>query len=54
MHVVIHTDGGCRPNPGPAGYGVVIHGSDGRWLGEQCRSIGHATSNIAEYAGLES
>jgi ribonuclease HI len=23
-HVVIYTDGGCRPNPGPGGYGVVL------------------------------
>ena len=22
--VVIHTDGGCRPNPGPGGWGAVI------------------------------
>jgi len=22
--VVIYTDGGCRPNPGPGGYGVVL------------------------------
>ena len=26
-HVVIYTDGGCTPNPGPGGYGVVmLHG----------------------------
>src|SRR5688572_893489 len=25
MHVVeIYTDGGCEPNPGPGGYGVVL------------------------------
>ncbi len=23
-HVVIHTDGGCKPNPGPGGYGVTL------------------------------
>ena len=22
--VVIHTDGGCRPNPGPGGWGAVL------------------------------
>jgi ribonuclease HI len=22
--VEIHTDGGCEPNPGPGGYGVVL------------------------------
>jgi ribonuclease HI len=21
---VIHTDGGCRPNPGPGGWGAVL------------------------------
>lgn len=23
-HVEIYTDGGCKPNPGPGGYGVVL------------------------------
>lgn len=23
-HVDIFTDGGCEPNPGPGGYGVVL------------------------------
>ena len=23
-HVVIHTDGGCKGNPGPGGYGAVL------------------------------
>lgn len=23
-HVTIHTDGGCKGNPGPGGYGVVL------------------------------
>src|SRR5580698_10383785 len=23
-HVEIYTDGGCDPNPGPGGYGVVL------------------------------
>lgn len=27
-HVIIYTDGGCQPNPGAGGYGVVlIHGA---------------------------
>ena len=26
-HVIIYTDGGCKPNPGPGGFGVVLlHG----------------------------
>lgn len=24
-HVIIYTDGGCDPNPGPGGYGIVLH-----------------------------
>ncbi len=23
-HVIIYTDGGCDPNPGPGGYGIVL------------------------------
>lgn len=23
-HVIIYTDGGCEPNPGAGGYGVVL------------------------------
>jgi len=23
-HIEIYTDGGCEPNPGPGGYGVVL------------------------------
>ena len=26
--VVIHTDGGCRPNPGPGGWGAVLQFGD--------------------------
>jgi ribonuclease HI len=28
--IIIHTDGGCRPNPGPGGWGAVVEGPDGR------------------------
>lgn len=28
-HYLIHTDGGCRGNPGPGGWGVVIQLKDG-------------------------
>src|SRR6516164_7902266 len=23
-HVIIHTDGGCSPNPGPGGWGAIL------------------------------
>ncbi|KUI24082.1 ribonuclease H [Mycobacterium sp. IS-1742] len=26
--VIIHTDGGCRPNPGPGGWGAVLRHRD--------------------------
>lgn len=45
--VVIHTDGGCRPNPGPGGWGAVLrYGSHVRELlgGE----AGETTNNRME------
>jgi len=53
----LFTDGGARGNPGPAAYGFVIEGEDGAELMREAATIGHATSNVAEYraliAGLE-
>ncbi|BBY51676.1 ribonuclease H [Mycolicibacterium arabiense] len=41
--VVIHTDGGCRPNPGPGGWGAVLrHGVHVR---EMCGGEPGETSN---------
>ena len=48
----LHTDGGARGNPGPAGIGVVLVDESGRALGEIARSIGDATNNVAEYTAL--
>jgi len=57
MKLIIHSDGGARGNPGPAGIGVIIHGEDGSIVAEISQFIGHATNNQAEYqallAGLE-
>jgi ribonuclease HI len=57
MRGTIHTDGGARGNPGPAGIGVVLTGDNGEVIGEVAESIGVATNNVAEYkaliAGLE-
>ncbi|MFD6857628.1 bifunctional RNase H/acid phosphatase [Rhodococcus sp. NPDC060090] len=51
--VVVEADGGSRGNPGPAGYGAVVFGSDHRTvLAERNASIGRATNNVAEYRGL--
>ena len=57
MKGVLHTDGGARGNPGPAGIGVVLTDGSGEVIGEIAAGIGVATNNVAEYkaliAGLE-
>ncbi len=50
--VVIHTDGGARGNPGPAGIGVVFFGEQGKIIREFKAYIGEATNNVAEYKAL--
>ena len=47
-----HVDGGARGNPGPAGYGVVIHDPHGKKIAEISQYLGHHTNNYAEYNGL--
>jgi probable phosphoglycerate mutase len=44
-------DGGSRGNPGPAGYGSVIHEGN-VVIAELYEYIGIATNNVAEYSGL--
>lgn len=46
----IHTDGGARGNPGPAGIGAVIKIGEKQW--EYKRYIGETTNNQAEYQAL--
>ena len=57
MKATLHTDGGARGNPGPAGIGVLLTGENGEVIGELAKGIGEATNNVAEYsaviAGLE-
>ena len=51
--VVIEADGGSRGNPGPASYGALVRDADtGRVIVERGETIGVATNNVAEYAGL--
>ncbi|WP_144207273.1 bifunctional RNase H/acid phosphatase [Mycobacterium tilburgii] len=53
MKVIVEADGGSRGNPGPAGYGAVVHSADrGTALAESMEAIGRATNNVAEYRGL--
>ncbi|MBI3290668.1 ribonuclease HI family protein [Candidatus Falkowbacteria bacterium] len=48
--ITIHTDGGARGNPGPAGIGAVLE-FDGRQKTFK-KYIGHATNNQAEYQAV--
>ncbi len=50
--LIIHTDGGARGNPGPAGIGVVFKQDDGMIIGQHQQYIGEATNNVAEYKAL--
>lgn len=50
--IIIHTDGGARGNPGPAGIGATIAEEGGRVHAEISEYIGEATNNVAEYMAL--
>ena len=50
--IVIHTDGGARGNPGPAGIGVVYYDEAGEELHTLSEFLGDATNNVAEYTAL--
>ena len=52
MRAVLHTDGGARGNPGPAGIGVVLEDERGDAIARLARGIGIATNNVAEYRAL--
>ncbi len=51
-HLIIHTDGGARGNPGPAGIGVVIEDAHGKVLEEHAKYLGKTTNNQAEYRAV--
>ena len=57
VKATLHTDGGARGNPGPAGIGVLLTDERGDVIAEIARGIGETTNNVAEYsaviAGLE-
>lgn len=48
---IIHTDGGARGNPGPAGIGVVIE-KENKTIAEFGKAIGETTNNVAEYTAV--
>ncbi len=53
--IIIYTDGACRGNPGPGGYGVVL--MSGKFRKELSRGYKETTNNrmelLAVIAGLE-
>lgn len=52
MTIIIHSDGGARGNPGPAGIGAALTDANGTVLAEVSRYIGETTNNQAEYQAL--
>lgn len=52
MHLIVHTDGGSRGNPGHAAYGFVFLDETGQVVHEDGLYIGIATNNEAEYSGI--
>jgi ribonuclease HI len=54
-HLILHTDGGARGNPGPAAIGVVIEiekDGEAEVIAELGETIGMATNNVAEYRAI--
>ena len=49
--IEIHTDGGSRGNPGPAGIGAWAT-SDGQEIFSLSEKIGETTNNVAEYSAV--
>ena len=52
MHFTIHTDGGARGNPGPAGAGVLIRDELGNAVASVSQFLGKRTNNFAEYEAV--
>ena len=51
-HLILHTDGAARGNPGPAGIGAVLTDPSGRTVATLAQGIGVATNNQAEYGAV--
>lgn len=47
-----YCDGGSRGNPGPSGYGAVVHDPQGATVANLSQFLGIQTNNYAEYHGL--
>lgn len=51
-HVIVHTDGASRGNPGPASLGVQVVDRDGELICEYGEKLGDQTNNYAEYMAV--
>ncbi|MCB2192275.1 MAG: ribonuclease HI family protein [Deltaproteobacteria bacterium] len=52
MSLTLHSDGGSRGNPGPAGAGAVLYDEQGNEVAALSRYLGTTTNNEAEYQAL--
>jgi ribonuclease HI len=52
VHFTIHSDGGARGNPGPAGAGVMIRDELGNSVASVSKFLGTQTNNFAEYESV--
>ena len=51
--LVIHTDGACKGNPGPAGIGVALYrDGEAEPLATLAEKIADTTNNVAEYRAM--
>lgn len=50
--IIIHSDGGARGNPGPAGIGAILHDEKGNVVAKISKYLGETTNNQAEYQAL--
>lgn len=51
-HLVAHSDGASRGNPGEAACAVILADESGNELLRRGRRLGVATNNVAEYEGV--
>lgn len=52
IHLIVHTDGGSRGNPGPAATGIVVSDASNKIVHSFGRYLGVATNNVAEYSAV--
>lgn len=50
--LTVHTDGGARGNPGPAGIGVAVINATGEVIDTLSEFLGVTTNNVAEYTAI--